>query len=135
MSLLTTPTASLAKLAKDSGQKPNSTTEGEEKLGTVKLFIGAEVPEGWTLCDGRLLCISHYPALFAALGTTYGGDGERTFALPKLCEDATVAPASQSPPAFLGAMKVAGAPAASHAVAELRLVHHCRKGKLVALRA
>ena len=42
------------------------------------------VPKGWTLCNGALLAISTNQALFALIGTTYGGDGVRTFALPNL---------------------------------------------------
>ena len=41
-------------------------------------------PVGWAFCDGRLLAISQYNALFALIGTTYGGDGQVTFALPDL---------------------------------------------------
>ena len=41
-------------------------------------------PNGWALCNGQLLSISQYTALFSLLGTTYGGDGVRTFALPDL---------------------------------------------------
>jgi len=42
------------------------------------------IPVGWRLCDGSLLSISEYEALFALIGTTYGGDGIKTFALPDL---------------------------------------------------
>jgi microcystin-dependent protein len=42
------------------------------------------VPDGWALCDGSLLSIGKYEALFQVLGTTYGGDGSSTFALPDL---------------------------------------------------
>lgn len=41
-------------------------------------------PQGWALCNGQLLPIAQYTALFSLLGTTYGGDGQRTFALPDL---------------------------------------------------
>lgn len=43
-------------------------------------------PQGWALCNGQLLPINTYQALFSLLGTTYGGDGEVTFALPDLRE-------------------------------------------------
>lgn len=41
-------------------------------------------PQGWLLCDGALLSIAQYNVLFAVLGTTYGGDGQNTFAVPDL---------------------------------------------------
>jgi len=51
-------------------------------LGEVKLFAFAFPPKGWALCQGQLLPISQNTALFALLGTTYGGNGQTTFALP-----------------------------------------------------
>jgi microcystin-dependent protein len=54
-------------------------------LGTVMAFAGNFAPQpGWALCDGSLLSIAQNQALFAVLGTTYGGDGRTTFALPDL---------------------------------------------------
>ena len=53
-------------------------------IGEIKMFAGNFAPRGWTRCDGQLLQISHHPALFSILGTTYGGDGRRTFAVPDL---------------------------------------------------
>lgn len=54
------------------------------QLGQVALFAGDLTPGGWAEADGRLLTISENTALFAVLGTTYGGDGQETFALPDL---------------------------------------------------
>lgn len=48
------------------------------------MFAGNFAPRGWALCDGSLLAISTNTALFSILGTTYGGDGRTTFALPDL---------------------------------------------------
>jgi microcystin-dependent protein len=56
----------------------------DEYIGIVKLFAGNFAPRGWMFCDGRLLSISNYSAVFSILGTTYGGDGKTTFALPNL---------------------------------------------------
>lgn len=56
----------------------------EEYIGIVKLFAGNFAPRGWMFCDGSLLSISSNTALFSILGTTYGGDGVSTFALPNL---------------------------------------------------
>ena len=56
----------------------------ELPLGKITLFPYDFAPANWTFCDGRLLAISEYDALFMTLGTTYGGDGETTFAVPDL---------------------------------------------------
>lgn len=53
-------------------------------IGEIILFGGNFAPRGWAFCDGQLLPISQYSALFSILGTTYGGDGRTTFALPDL---------------------------------------------------
>ncbi|MEZ2337940.1 phage tail protein [Mucilaginibacter sp. RCC_168] len=53
-------------------------------IGTISLFAGNFAPRGWALCDGQLLSISTNQALFSLVGTAYGGDGVRTFALPDL---------------------------------------------------
>jgi microcystin-dependent protein len=53
-------------------------------IGEIRLVGFNYAPVGWAPCDGRLLPISQYDALFALLGTTYGGDGQTTFALPDL---------------------------------------------------
>ena len=53
-------------------------------LGQIILFAGTFAPVGWALCEGQLMSIRQYTALFSLLGTTYGGDGRETFALPDL---------------------------------------------------
>jgi microcystin-dependent protein len=53
-------------------------------LGEVRMFSFGFPPKGWLLCNGQLLGINQNQALFALLGTTYGGDGTTTFALPNL---------------------------------------------------
>lgn len=53
-------------------------------LGQIIFFAGNYAPRNWALCYGQLLPISQYSALFSILGTTYGGDGRTTFALPDL---------------------------------------------------
>lgn len=57
---------------------------GDELLGTVKLVAFNYAPEGYLPCDGRLLNVNEEQAIYALLGTTYGGDGVHNFALPKL---------------------------------------------------
>lgn len=56
----------------------------EPYIGQIMAFGGTFAPQGWALCDGSLLPISQYDALFSLIGTTYGGDGQTTFALPDL---------------------------------------------------
>lgn len=53
-------------------------------VAEIRIFAGNFAPTGWALCDGQLLPISQNTALFSLLGTTYGGDGRTTFALPNL---------------------------------------------------
>ena len=53
-------------------------------VGEIRMFAGNFAPVGWMLCLGQLMPISEYTALFNAIGTTYGGDGTTTFALPDL---------------------------------------------------
>lgn len=67
---------------------PNTATSAavsqEGFIGEVKLFAGNFAPRGWEFCHGQLLAISSNTALFSIIGTTYGGDGRTTFALPDL---------------------------------------------------
>lgn len=56
----------------------------EPFLGEIRLFSMAFAPKGWAFCDGQLLPITENEALFSILGTTYGGNGTSTFALPDL---------------------------------------------------
>jgi microcystin-dependent protein len=53
-------------------------------IGEIRFVPFNFAPAGWAFCDGQLLAISQYSALFALLGTTYGGNGQTTFALPDM---------------------------------------------------
>jgi microcystin-dependent protein len=53
-------------------------------VGEIRMFAGAFEPNGWRFCNGQLLPISENETLFQLIGTTYGGDGETSFALPDL---------------------------------------------------
>lgn len=53
-------------------------------VGEIRIFAGSFAPAGWMFCQGQLLPISENETLFFLIGTTYGGDGESTFALPDL---------------------------------------------------
>jgi microcystin-dependent protein len=56
----------------------------EPFIGEIRLVAFSFAPRGWAICSGQLLPINQNQALFALLGTTYGGDGRTTFALPDL---------------------------------------------------
>ena len=56
----------------------------EPFLGEIMMFAGNYAPRGWAFCDGQLMDIAGNQALFALIGTVYGGDGRKTFALPDL---------------------------------------------------
>lgn len=61
-------------------------------FGEIRMFAGNFAPRGWAFCDGSLLSIAQNQALFSLLGTTYGGDGRTTFALPDLRGRVPVSP-------------------------------------------
>lgn len=56
----------------------------DQFVGEIRLFAGTFAPKGWAFCNGQLMSISQNTALFALLGTNYGGDGQTAFALPDL---------------------------------------------------
>lgn len=56
----------------------------EPFLGEIIMFAGNFAPRGWAFCDGQIMSIAQNTALFSILGTTYGGNGQTTFALPNL---------------------------------------------------
>lgn len=57
---------------------------GSPYVGEIRMFGGNFAPAGWAFCNGALLPISENEVLFQLIGTTYGGDGQETFALPNL---------------------------------------------------
>ena len=99
----------------------------EPILGEIKLFAGNFAPKGWLLCNGQILSIAQNTALFSILGTTYGGNGQTTFALPDLRGRAPLGtgPGPGLPPVSLGeqggaasmTLTQANLPPHSHAVA------------------
>src|SRR5262245_63988095 len=82
------PSLALTYLISLTGIFPSSSGGGvdptEQYLGEVVAFAGGFAPKGWALAQGQLLPINQNQALFALLGTQYGGDGRTTFALPDL---------------------------------------------------
>jgi microcystin-dependent protein len=64
---------------------PHATADAQTPfLGQIEMFAGNFAPLGWMLCEGQVLPIAENEALFNLIGTTYGGDGVQTFALPDL---------------------------------------------------
>ena len=61
-----------------------SRSSADPFIAEIMIFAGNFAPRGWAFCDGQLLPISSYQALFSLIGTTYGGDGRSTFGLPDL---------------------------------------------------
>ncbi|MDZ7896456.1 MAG: tail fiber protein [Arcicella sp.] len=53
-------------------------------IGEIRIFPGTYAPDGWSFCDGSIIAISENDTLFNLIGTTYGGDGQSTFALPDM---------------------------------------------------
>jgi len=76
--------SALAAFPAEAGQNPF--------LGEIETFAFNFCPVGWAPLDGRLMSISQNTALFALLGTTYGGDGKTTFALPLVKPIFTISP-------------------------------------------
>ena len=66
-------------------------------LGEIRIFSGNYVPKGWEKCDGTKLWIQGNEALFAVLGTQYGGDGQTSFQLP----DIASVPCKQGYPIYI----------------------------------
>jgi microcystin-dependent protein len=57
---------------------------GQPMVGEIRMFAGSFAPAGWAFCNGAVVPISENETLFNLIGTTYGGDGQETFALPDL---------------------------------------------------
>lgn len=57
---------------------------GTPYIGEIRLFAGSFAPQAWKFCEGELLRIADFEELFQVIGTTYGGDGQETYALPDL---------------------------------------------------
>ena len=64
--------------------KKGNTKMSQPFLGEIRMFGGNFAPRGWAFCNGQILAIAQNTALFSLLGTTYGGNGQTTFALPDL---------------------------------------------------
>jgi microcystin-dependent protein len=94
-----TPTARRELGAEDPGRCDEHKPEGHRALDAAQPVLGELVaagfnfaPPGWAQCDGQLLQVSAFTALFSLIGTTFGGDGVTTFALPDLRERTPIGP-------------------------------------------
>lgn len=74
-------------------------------IGEIRLFAGNFAPANWAFCDGQLLAISEHDALFTLIGTSYGGDGVNTFALPDLRGRVPLHVGSSTPLAVAGGVE------------------------------
>jgi microcystin-dependent protein len=75
----------------------------EAFLGEVRIFGGNYAPVNWEFCNGQIMQISTYEALYTLIGTTYGGDGTTTFALPDLRSSLAVSQSASPPPGMSNA--------------------------------
>lgn len=78
-------------------------------VGQIALFAGSFPPVNWKFCDGSLLNIQSYQALYALIGTIYGGDGVTTFGLPNLRGRIAVGKSNTPPPGMVGTYPLASA--------------------------
>src|SRR6202008_2916496 len=77
-------------------------------VAEIRIFGFNFAPKGWATCDGQLLPISQNTALFALLGTTYGGDGKSTFGLPNMQGNVPLNFGQSSPGTFYGLGQMSG---------------------------
>jgi microcystin-dependent protein len=95
-------------------------------VAEIRIFAGNFPPTGWALCNGQLMPISQNTALFSLLGTTYGGDGKSTFALPDLQGRAPMHP-GQGPGLSLRDLgEAAGQPAVTLLQTEMPFHSHAK---------
>lgn len=96
--------------------------QGNPYIGAMILFAGNFAPRGWAFCEGQLLSIAQNTALFSILGTTYGGDGRTTFALPDMRGRGPISPGTGPglPTYRLGSRSGQ----ASHVINQLELPSH-----------
>lgn len=97
-------------------------------VAEIRIFAGNFAPLGWALCNGQLMPISQNTALFSLLGTTYGGDGKLTFALPNLQGSVPVGPGTGPglTDRFLG--ETGGEPTVTLITSEMPLHNHLVQG-------
>jgi microcystin-dependent protein len=98
-------------------------------VAEIRMFAGNFAPTGWALCNGQLLPLSQNTALFSLLGTTYGGDGKSTFALPNLQDSAPMHPGQGAGLSLYDLGQQGGSPNVTLLVSELPLHNHIANAK------
>ena len=79
------PSLAVQYLIATNGEIPSTSVQAtNEMIGEIQLYAGTNTPGGWAPCDGQLLQIADYPAVFGVISNYFGGDGNTTFALPNL---------------------------------------------------
>lgn len=96
-------------------------------VGEIRMFAGKYAPDGWELCDGRLVSIAECESLFQLVSTTYGGNGQDTFGLPDLRGRLPVHRSSTHPLGQLG-----GAETVQLTTAEMPQHSHAAMGAAIA---
>src|SRR3954471_15197408 len=92
-------------------------------VGEIRMFAGNFAPPGWMFCEGQQLPISENETLFQLIGTTYGGDGESSFALHNLQSRAPIPPGSGGATNFVLA-ETGGVEQVTLSVKQIRLHNH-----------
>jgi microcystin-dependent protein len=98
-------------------------------VAEIRMFAGNFAPTGWALCNGQLLPLSQNTALFSLLGTTYGGDGKSTFALPNLQDSAPMHPGQGAGLSLYDLGQQGGSPNVTLLESELPLHNHIANAK------
>ncbi len=98
-------------------------------VAEIRMFAGNFAPTGWALCNGQLLPLSQNTALFSLLGTTYGGDGKSTFALPNLQDSAPMQPGQGAGLSLYDLGQQGGTPNVTLLLSELPLHNHIANAK------
>jgi microcystin-dependent protein len=95
-------------------------------IAEITLFAGNFAPRGWAFCDGQIMSISNNTALFSIIGTTYGGNGQTTFALPDLRGRVPIGPRQGPGLSFRNLGEVGGEE--SHTLTAGELAPHAHPG-------
>src|SRR5688572_29036024 len=97
-------------------------------VAEIRMFPFNFAPKGWAFCDGQLLPLSQNTALFSLLGTTYGGDGKSTFALPDLQGSAAMHPGQGQGLSLRDLGEIGGAETVTLLVSEMPFHTHTLQG-------